>query len=270
MSNNNLISVIVTTYNWPSALDLVLKSYEQQSDTNFELIIADDGSDEKTRSVIDSFKSSSAIKIKHVWHEDKGFRASKIRNRAALEATGDYLIFSDGDCLALPHFIKHHRRHQQPGYFVAGNRILLEKKYTEQILAAKALITQKPWPSYLAAKLKGQINRFLPFLPLPLSFKSRKWQGAKTCNLAVWKEDFVAVNGFEERFEGWGYEDSDLVIRLFKSGKSRKSVKLGLPVLHLWHPENSRHHAADNLKALRETEKKQSYKAVLGLEAKPS
>ena len=121
-----LISVIVSTYNWPEALDLCLSSLLAQEDRNFEIVIADDGSNEDTRHLIDAYIiSAGEIKIYHTYQEDQGFRLSAIRNKATLACNGGYLIFLDGDCVVLPSFVKNHRKLMQHKYFVAGNRVLI-------------------------------------------------------------------------------------------------------------------------------------------------
>jgi glycosyltransferase involved in cell wall biosynthesis len=125
------ISVIIATYNRPDALDLVLQSLETQTDNNFEIIIADDGSNNETRDLILEHINKSKNSITQVWHEDLGFRLSKIRNLATKSATGDYLIYLDGDCVTQPDFIEQHRKLSEKGFMVTGSRILLSEKFTK-------------------------------------------------------------------------------------------------------------------------------------------
>lgn len=239
-----LISVIVTTYNWPDALLLCLDSLNNQNDKNFEIIIADDGSTQKTRQLINEFKQNTSIVIQHIFQDDLGFRAGTIRNKAAATSKGKYLIFLDGDCIVRPNFISRHRQLAEKGFWIPGNRILLSQSYTSKILSKRILVHTKPIFVLLAQWLKGNINRILPLIYLPFSYfrylKPEQWQKAMTCNLAVWKADFIAVNGFDEQFEGWGYEDSDLVIRLIHQRIKRKEGRFAVPVLHLWHNQNDR------------------------------
>ena len=133
-----LISVIVTTYNREDALDAVLRSLAAQSDSDFEVVVADDGSGPATRELIAAWKAKLAVRLEHVWHEDRGFRAAEIRNRAILAARGGYCIFLDGDCIARPDFVATHRRLAEPGWFVTGNRILLSPAAHAQSAARKA------------------------------------------------------------------------------------------------------------------------------------
>jgi len=249
-----LISVIITTYNWPSALSLCLQSLLAQQDRHFEIIIADDGSDAATRASIAEFIRTSEINIQHVFHPDQGFRAGTIRNKAAAVSRGEYLLFLDGDCLVFPHFMARHRRLAEAGYFVPGNRILLNQAYTRQVLQQNLPLYQQSPVFFLKLWLYRRINRLLPLLYLPGShFRYRhpqRWEKAMTCNLAVWKQDFFKVNGFDELFEGWGFEDSDLVIRLIHQGVKRKEGRFAVPVLHLWHKQNDRSRHDSNYQRL--------------------
>ncbi|WFP48823.1 glycosyltransferase family 2 protein [Methylomonas sp. EFPC3] len=251
-----LISVIVTTYNRPPALLACLRSLQDQLDRNFEVLVADDGSGEATRQLIEREGKASPIPIRHIWHEDKGFRAGTIRNKAAANANGDYLIFMDGDCIAFPSFIARHRLLAETGYFVPGNRLLINAQGTEDALNGNAALHIKPLVFFIGLWLKRQLNRLLPLINLPLHawryLNPYGWEKAMTCNLALWKSDFLAVNGFDEKFEGWGYEDSDLVIRLIHFGCKRKEGRFAVPVLHLWHPYNDRSQHDQNYRRLLE------------------
>lgn len=249
-----LISVIVTTYNWPQALEACLLSLLDQKDRQFEIVIADDGSEEPTRELIAGFIKISPIPIRHIHHEDRGFRAATIRNKAAAAAQGEYLLFMDGDCIALPSFIGRHRQLAEIGYFVPGNRLLLSRSYTSQVLQQKTPLHRQAKSFFIGLWLRRNINRLLPLLYFPFHkwrYRQPKlWQKAMTCNLGVWRHDFLAVNGFDEIFEGWGYEDSDLVIRLIHLGVKRKEGRFAAPVLHLWHPHNDRSKHDDNYQRL--------------------
>jgi glycosyltransferase involved in cell wall biosynthesis len=252
----DLISVIVTTYNWPEALAACLRSLQEQEDQNFEVLIADDGSDEQTQRLIAGFIADSGIEIRHIFHEDRGFRAGTIRNKAAAASLGRYLLFLDGDCLVFPNFIDRHRRLAENGYFVPGNRLLLSETYTSQVLQQKIPLHKQSLVFFLKHWLKRNINRLLPLLYLPFDHwryrHPQDWQKAMTCNLGVWKQDFIAVNGFDELFEGWGYEDSDLVIRLIHQGVKRKEGRFAAPVIHLWHRQNDRSRHDSNYQRLLE------------------
>ncbi|MEO8442297.1 MAG: glycosyltransferase, partial [Betaproteobacteria bacterium] len=127
-------AVVVTTYNRPDALAAALAGYQAQRDTGFELVIADDGSTAATREVVDAFKARADFSVSHVWHEDRGFRAAAIRNRALAVTRADYIIFSDGDCVPAQQFVAQHARFAERGWFVAGNRVLLSAGFTDRVL----------------------------------------------------------------------------------------------------------------------------------------
>ncbi len=248
------ISVIVTTSNRPDALSLVLRGLAAQNAGDFEVLVADDGSTPDTATAIDALRTHLPYAIRHVWQADEGFHAPMARNRAAAQAGGAYLIFLDGDCVPLVDFIAMHRRLALTGWFVSGNRVLLSES-----LSAKAVREQAPlwnWSAaqWTVARLSGRVNRLTPLLRLvDWSQPRADWIGAKTCNLAAWREDFLAVNGFDEDFIGWGYEDSDFVQRLLNAGRRRRTTRWAVPVLHLWHRAQDRSREQANYARLEQT-----------------
>lgn len=246
----DLISVIVTTYNRADALDAALRALARQTDRNFEIIVADDGSGPDTARVIESWISRLPIPVKHVWQENRGFRGAEIRNRGIGASSGDYCIFLDGDCVARADFVATHRRLAEPGWFVAGNRLLLSRGLTEAALAQRLEAQDWSIASFMRERLRGGVNRLLPALHLPLGplrkIHSKEWEGAKTCNLAVARRDLDRVDGFDARYRGWGREDSDLVVRLLHAGVQRKDGRFATGVLHLWHPEVDREGLQEN------------------------
>ena len=239
-----LISAIVTTYNRPDALRAVLAGLLAQADRGFEILIADDGSRGDTRELVETTARGSPVALRHVWQEDKGFRAGAARNRAAAAAGGEYLIFLDGDCVPRPDWIAQHRALAEPRWMVAGNRILLSETFTRLVLASGTQIHAWTTEQWRAAAARGDINRTQPLRSYALGpvrkLAARRWQRVRTCNLGVWMADFRAVNGFDEAFEGWGFEDSDLAVRLINHGIRRKEGAFATGVLHLWHRENDR------------------------------
>ena len=252
----NLISVIVTTYNWPAALELSLDSLFAQQDKEFEIIIADDGSTIANQKQVLAYCASSPVPVRYIYHDDQGFRAGTIRNKAVADSQGDYLLFVDGDCVLWPDFITRHRQLAEPGRFVPGNRVLLRESFTQEVIEKKIPLHQKPLGYFIALWLQNKINRISAFIRLPLGLlrdlQPKKWQKAMTCNLAIWKSDFLRVNGFDELFEGWGFEDSDLVIRLIHAGIKRKEGRFAVPVLHLWHSQNDKSQQDSNYRRLME------------------
>lgn len=250
----DIISVVIATYNYPLALKACLKSLLAQTDQHFEILIADDGSAEDSVRLVERFIAEHDLSIRHVYQEDIGFRAGMIRNKAVAQSVGEYVVFLDGDCVVLPSFISRHRALAEPGYFVPGNRILINQRCTENLLARETDIHNKDFVFFAKLWLKRDINRILPLFYLRNSwwryFWRMQWENAMTCNLGVWRKDLISVNGFDETYAGWGHEDSDLVIRLLHSGVKRKEGRFATPVLHLWHPHSDRSQQAQNKQRL--------------------
>lgn len=245
------IAVIVTTYNRVDALAAVLEGYLAQTDRDFEVLVADDGSTEDTAQAIRQFQQRAAFPIHHIWQEDLGFRAAMARNRALAATKADYVIFTDGDCVPPVDFVARHRMLSEPGWFLSGNRLLLSQEFTAQALREKLPIHGWRFGNWLSARQKGHVERLLPLIRLPdvrwlRKLAKQRWEGAKTCNLSAWRSDLLAVNGLDESYTGWGLEDSDLVIRLIRAGVFNKSARFSAPVLHLWHKENDRSRLEEN------------------------
>jgi glycosyltransferase involved in cell wall biosynthesis len=267
---NDLISVIVATYTRPDALTAVLRSLEGQTDRNFQIIIADDGSDEKTGSLITEWSRKMTVPVQHAWHPDTGFRLAEIRNRAIRISSGAYCVFLDGDCIVRPNFVAAHRALAEPGWFVTGNRLLLSEQLTEDILRKN--LTPENWSffTWLVKRMFGEVNRIAPLftlLSIPRKGRARRWRGARGSNMAFWRSDLDAVDGFDAAFTGWGREDSDIFIRMIRAGVLRKDGRFATAVLHLWHPEADRSKLADNEKQLELVRSGQRLRAQTGLAA---
>lgn len=249
-----LISVIVTTYNREDALEAVLRSLARQTDPDFEVVVADDGSEPATAQMVESWKAKVGHRVEHVWHPDAGFRAAEIRNRAVLASRGAYCVFLDGDCIVRPDFVATHRALAERGAFVTGNRVLLSPALTLKVLSDK--LTPETWNlgRWFAQRLAGGVNRLSALLHLPLGplrrLRQTKWQGARSCNLAIWRGDLDRVDGFDADYSGWGKEDSDLILRLLHAGVRRKDGTFATGVIHLWHAEADRSQLNDNERKL--------------------
>ena len=141
--------------------------------------------------------------------------------------------------------------------------MLLNSEFTQEVISKQIPLYAKPIDYFLLLRLQRKINRISGFLHLPLGLlrhlQPKKWQRAMTCNLGVWKEDFIRVNGFDELFEGWGFEDSDLVIRLIHAGIKRKEGRFAVPVLHLWHTDNDKSKQEQNYQRLLERLQQQDF-----------
>ncbi len=235
-------SLIITTYNWPQALRLSVKSVWKQTILPKELIIADDGSRDETRETIEQLRQQSPIPIIHVWHPDEGFQLSKIRNRGIAAASSEYIIFIDGDCLLEPHFIEDHIYYAQVGRGVCGSRIKLVSSATAKFLETGSFVLPK---FFLSPKIRFGYNIY--------SIRNRwmcnrslyevrdlqtkvKLQG---CNMAFWKSDAIRINGFDEDYSSWGWEDQDFGLRLRRSGVSLKCIRYAALLYHLYHKKRS-------------------------------
>ena len=206
-----------------------------QTDDDFEVIVADDGSDERTRAVV----KAARIPATHVWHQHSGFRAAEIRNQAILASQGDYCIFLDGDCIPRENYVAAHRRLAERGHFVMGNRVMLSRKLTQRVLADNLCPEDWSLLTWWGARLTKRVNRLAPLLTLPLGSIRRRakqtWRAAQACNVAMWRSDLDRVDGFDNSFVGWGWEDNDLIPRLMRAGVRRKMGRFATGVIHLWH-----------------------------------
>ena len=148
-------SVIITTYNRPDALAAVLEGFRNQSKTDFEVVITDDGSTQDTADLIGHLARQMPFPVRHVWQEDKGFRAAAARNRAIAASSGDYVIFVDGECIPFPDFITTHLRLAESGWFVAGNRILMNPSFTRRVLAEQLPVHSCAVLKWVYARIRG-------------------------------------------------------------------------------------------------------------------
>jgi glycosyltransferase involved in cell wall biosynthesis len=266
---DDLISVIVSTYNRADALDAVLRALCRQSDRHFEIVVADDGSGAATQKVVGDWVARAAVPVKHVWHEDCGFRLAEIRNLGIRASAGRYIIFLDGDCIARSDFVAAHRRLAEPGWFVTGNRILMSRQLTERVLQQG--LEPELWglAKHISLRSRGDLNRLAPLFDLPLGAlrkkRARRWKGANGSNMAFWREDLDAVDGFDAAFKGWGREDSDIFIRLIRAGVRRKDGRFATGVLHLWHREADRSGLDVNERQLADIMQGDTIKARRGL-----
>jgi glycosyltransferase involved in cell wall biosynthesis len=263
------ISVIITTYNRPDALRAVVEACFAQDDLDFEIIIADDGSGDNTRACVAALQAAAPVPLRHVWQDDLGFRAARARNLGTLAASGDYIVFLDGDCVPQRDFVRRHRRLAQPGHVVCGSRILLSEAGTGRVLAEGIDLQRLGLGRMLRWRLAGHLNKLLQLLvgwpDLGRTTRRFSWRRIKSCNMAAWRSDLELVNGFDESFLGWGHEDSDLVVRLFNAGVMRKDGAFATEVFHLWHRENQRDQESSNRQLVLRRAAERTTLAVRGL-----
>ncbi len=226
-------SLIIATYNWPAALDIVLRSARAQRELPTEVLVADDGSGEETRQLIAAHQADFPVPLLHVWHEDRGFRLAAIRNRAIRLANGDYVLQVDGDMLLHPAFVQAHRRFARRGSYVQGSRCLVKQRLTNRLLTERRHAL-----SVFTPGLRNRQNAWhAPWLSPLVRGPQDSDRRTRGCHMAFWRDDLERVNGYDEGYEGWGREDSDLAARLIHSGVRRRNFKYGAVAYHLWHPD---------------------------------
>jgi glycosyltransferase involved in cell wall biosynthesis len=230
-------TLLVTTYNWPKALNCTLESIAKQSVMPDEIIIADDGSTQETFDLIKEWQLKITSPIIHSWQEDEGFRAAASRNKAIAKSSSAYIIMIDGDLILHPHFIKDHIKHSAKNQFTIGTRVLLTEDYSNEILE-NSISTFRVNSNHIISNAKNKINN--SFLSNLISYKTKSYKQVRSCNMACFKADLVKVNGFNEEFIGWGREDTELVVRLLNAQIQRKNIKFNANVLHIYHKENSK------------------------------
>lgn len=229
-------SLVVTTYNRPDALALVLESALRQSVPPLEVIVADDGSRPETRALVEAVAARAPIPVRHCWQPDDGFRAAAIRNKAFAMAGGQYLVMVDGDIVLHRDFVKDHQRAARRGTFVQGSRVILSEATTAAALAARRIDFGPATPG-----VRNRLNTLhWPALSRLASYRSADIFRVRSANLACWREDVVRVNGFDEDFVGWGREDSEFVARMQHAGVVKLHLKFAALGYHLFHPEASR------------------------------
>lgn len=250
-SNKPRVSLIVTTYNSPRYLELSMRSIFNQRMLPDEILVADDGSGEETRLLIEELTAESFVPVRHIWHPDKGFRLSEIRNKAIEAAKGDYIIQIDGDIILHPAFILDHMRISKRGSFITGSRVLLDKDTTNEIMQTGCIDI----PAVCKTKI-GLNGRRLPLLtPLMISYKKNLGGYVRGCNMAFWRDDLLKVNGYNEDISGWGREDSELSWRLINAGVKKRFLKFGGIEYHLHHKENSKDQDTRNIELMERTRK---------------
>lgn len=233
------VAIIVSTYNQPFHLDRCLQCLRRQSATGFSILVADDGSGPETRAVVERHASKSEVPIDHVWHEDRGFRKTRILNRAMLATDADYLVFTDGDCLAHPDFVAEHARSASAGHYLNGAMIRLDEA-TSGMIDEDNIASGEIFDSRWLTRASGGWNR--RYLKLSLPHRVRRWLNRTSptklywlgANSSCYAEDARAINGFDNRFT-YGFEDGDFGNRLENYGLRAATVRWTANTLHLWH-----------------------------------
>jgi glycosyltransferase involved in cell wall biosynthesis len=261
MTSAPKLGLIINTHNQPEYLARVLNAVSQQSSLPEEVLLADDGSGEETREVLRAWAAKQSFGCEHLWQKNEGFRRSRILNQSIAKAQSDYLVFLDGDTVPHPQFIADHRELAQRGWFVQGHRALVERKAAQYFglgdFAAARRRALFQW------QLSGVKNAFR--WPRPLRKARTDLRGVRGCNLAIWREDLIRTNGYNEAFVGWGREDSELALRLMNSGVRRLDVRGRALCYHLWHPPASRTRLPTNDELLEQAKRENAVRCALGL-----
>jgi glycosyltransferase involved in cell wall biosynthesis len=262
------ISVIVATYEWPEALDAVLFALSEQSDADFEVVVADDGSGPETAATVERWDDTFGERLRHVRQDDAGYRLARVKNLGARAVGGDYLAMIDGDSVPRRRFVEAIRKSALPGWFLGGKRLELSRELSGRVVAKRVPIHRWSYARWL--RERSDVSPLASLTPrdrrrpgrdgLPEFVPHTERYGFL---FGVRREDFVRVNGFDMRYEGWGEEDVDLAVRLRRLG-----LRCGWPgpqgtLLHLWH--ESRKGPRPNAGLLDETRAGDRLEAVIGL-----
>lgn len=261
------VSLIVTTYNQKERLGLVLSSILGQKVRPLEVLVADDGSKEDTRELIESFAKSFPIPLRHIWQEDCGYRLARSRNQAITKAREEYIIIIDGDMILSPMFISDHLSFARKKSFNQGGRILLNESETQEILQSEnyqKAMSKKTFKNTRIPLLSRLIFRFSTLSKKAI--KTDKFLPVRGCNMAFYKQDALKINGFNESFVGWGREDSEFVVRFLNNGGVMRKIKFSALAYHLHHPENTRDMLEENHKIYLESIEEKKTWCERGLE----
>ena len=260
------VSLIINTYNHPVALNIVLESIKRQTVLPDEVIIADDGSNDETIDLIIETGRSFPVSLKHVWQEDLGYRLARAKNKAVANSSGEYLIFLDGDLITHRRFVESHLTFARQGRLLSGGRVMLSPELSERIMQEQRM------PSRLSVLRKSRNRHNIvdnPLLARLLSHRSNTDLNMKGGNSSLFKSDYEKLNGYNEDFVGWGYEDSKFAVRALRSGMVKWKLRSCAVTLHLDHGENNKRQSgvrvAHNLQMLNAIRKSGSIRCQYGL-----
>lgn len=242
------VDLLITTYNRVDALEAVLVSLIDQTVQPSQVIIADDGSDTDTRDLVEKYKKLLKTDLIHAWHEDLGFRAAETRNRALSKVKAEYVIIIDGDMLLEKHFIEDHLRFAKKGCFIQGGRVLLTEKRTQEILSKPGhKVHLTPFTPGIESRFEKKITAFRSVFLANITIKElNNKTKVRSCNMSFYYKDILAVNGFNNKFVGWGREDSEFVERLLNNGLVGRLIKFTALGYHLYHKEEPRSSLPEN------------------------
>ena len=236
-------SLVVSFYNKIGYLKMILAALERQSFADFEVIIADDGSRQEVVNEIQEIIRTSPLRIQHIWHEDKGFRKTKILNEAIRQSRSSYLIFIDGDCIPHRKFVEEHYLNRKAHVLLAGRRVYLSEKLSARLSEAKiknGYLDGRFLIELLVDGIFGKSSHVIKGFYVKhkglRTFLNRSMKGVLGSNFSVHKEDMEAINGFDERYEAPAVgEDTDIELRLGWNNVKISMVKNMAVQYHIYH-----------------------------------
>lgn len=268
------VSLIVAVYKDIEALSLIVESLKTQTYKNFELIIAEDNNSDEMREFANSIEDMEVI---HTSQEDIGIRKSRSQNNAILAATGEYLIFIDGDCIPYTNFLENHATLAKKGTALAGRRVNLGPHYSTLIRHKKMLPAQleKQYVLKIPSLIKDCVENHIEagFQLNPNSLIFQKWVYPKSpsivgCNFSCFRDDAIAINGFDESYGETSLpDDTDIEWRLRAFGLQVRSCKFAANQFHLYHPRSTRDYSGSQYENdMLERKSKGMFKARQGLD----
>ena len=261
MSKAPTLGLIINTWQQPDYLARVLRAVSTQTIRPDEVLLADDGSLDNTREVFKTWADGQSLPAQHVWQEHAGFRRSRILNQTIAQARSEYLVFLDGDSLPHPRFVADHRQLASMSSFIQGHRALIEQRAAAWF--GLSSFEQDRRRALWQGQLRGLKHAYR--WPRPLAKTRVDLRGVRGCNLGIWREHLLKVNGYNEAFVGWGREDSELAVRLMNTGVQRLDVRGWALCFHLWHPPASRDSLPNNDELLAEAQRRGVTRCEKGL-----
>ena len=243
-------SLIVAVYNNAEALRKVFLSIENQSFKHFEVVLADDGSGAEVFELVREFQGRFAFPIRHVWHEDQGFRKTVIVNRAVVESAAEFLIFIDGDCLLHHRFVERHLVRARRGIAHFGRRVAFSAELSTRVTDKDVIGRRIENPLYWWGRVVDRSAHHGFYTPWLYSLRNRRKDYALLgCNFSLHREDFLSINGYDERIIGRGLEDSNLWPRMLLAGIEGKRISQEALQYHLYHQADPVPHDAATIEA---------------------
>jgi len=230
------IALIISSYNRTETLQIVLESVSLQKHMPDEVLVVDDGGKDATRQLVEAYAKNAPTEVRHIWQPDEGFRLARIRNLGIANSKCDYLIFIDEDIVLHPEFVAGHNANKKTNQFIQGSRVLLSDKLTQDVVKSK----RKDFSFFeggMTNRLNAISNKTLSSI---FSTEVNHFKSIRGCNFSAWRQDLIDVNGYNEDFEGWGKEDSELVARFFNKGLKRLNLKFAAVGYHLYHAESNK------------------------------